>query len=338
MSSSQEIQALVVKNDTQRREIAGLLIESVRELDIDGNYHNVDNEALFFSIKSMKTALGDNLGAIIAYRNKKPIGCISAYIMPPMAGMTYFVISFVSFFFVIPKERDGLAALALLEALKPWSKERKATEIHLPVTSGINTKKTHNMLEENEFHVYGMNYTANMPMEIDSAISRMAEAAEGVIVDRLSSDKDISIIKEIAEASVKEGIHKNRQFDANAFITQTKQALKHNRHSIIFVAEYENEPVSYATANLNLAIGQLNFTSCHISNFYIAPKQYSAIGAKMIIEILAWAREKKANEVIMFIFGSHSMDAIGELLYKAGFKMAGGNYVLSLKSHNNQSK
>lgn len=317
--------SIVLAKQEHWEDIVDIIVVAAEDSGRSNNRH-FDRQALLNYIKFLDTTFGNKICGILAYRDGKPIGYISAMIMPPMSGMSYFLISFISFFWVLKEERGTQIGRALIEGLKRWSVNRKAKEIHLQVTSSIEPTRTHKMLLSGGSHSYGVNYILQRPFDIPL----MPSIEEKIEVVEFTCDDDLNVIADLVVASVKEGIHRERQFNVAEYIEEMRKALKRDSNQVLFLAKRDNKPVGYAVGKIEKGIAMQDFRFCNISHFYVTPEEAQSVEMHMVEHMVNWAKTKALDEMTIFIFGHKRTVQIGETLKQAGFTLAGGNYVLPL--------
>ena len=289
--------------------------------------HDFNREALLNYVTFLDSTLGKGICSILAYRDGKPIGYISAMVMPPMSGMSYFMISFVILFWVLKEERGAHVGRSLIEGLRRWSANRKTEEIHLQVNSAVHPANTHKMLLSEGFHSYGVNYILKKPFHIVQTLPTDSD----VRIVKVGADDDVSVIADLVVAAVKEGIHRNRKFNIKEYLAEMQTSLKRDVNRVLFIAKRGDKPIGYAIGNLEKGVSFQSFRFCQVGHFYIVPEETQAVEMSMVENIINWVKEKKAEEIGIFIFGSKRVVQIGEALKGAGFTLAGGNYVLPLE-------
>lgn len=113
------------------------------------------DEARLREIGKMGLAKG-NPGLLIAERGNKIVGMAVV-----MLGEHYFSQALavtVQLIYVTPEARGGAAAVNLLRAIRRWSAQNKAIDLHINVTTGIATARTDRFLRHMGFKQTGGNY------------------------------------------------------------------------------------------------------------------------------------------------------------------------------------
>lgn len=97
-----------------------------------------------------------NPGVIIAERDGELVGMavvmLGEYFFSPTKTAT------VQLFYVVPEARGGRAVIKLLHALRHWSHQTGAQDLHINVTSGIDLRNTDRIFRKLGFKHTGGNY------------------------------------------------------------------------------------------------------------------------------------------------------------------------------------
>ena len=80
------------------------------------------------------------------------IAVLGEYYFSPARSVT------VQLLYVLPEARGGWAAVKLLRALRQWAQQNQAQDIHVNVTTGIDTARTDRFLRRMGFKQTGGNY------------------------------------------------------------------------------------------------------------------------------------------------------------------------------------
>jgi GNAT superfamily N-acetyltransferase len=113
------------------------------------------DEARLREIGKMGLSKG-NPGLLIAERGGAIVGMAVV-----MLGEHYFskaLAATVQLIYVTPEARGGAAAVNLLRAIRRWSAQNKAVDLHINVTTGIEASRTDRFLRHMGFKQTGGNY------------------------------------------------------------------------------------------------------------------------------------------------------------------------------------
>ena len=101
-----------------------------------------------------------NPGLLIAEKNGEAVGMaivvLGEYYFAPVRSAT------VQLFYVIPEARGTWAAIKLLRALRQWAKRNEAQDLHINVTTAIDTARTDRFLRTMGFKQTGGNYVVGV--------------------------------------------------------------------------------------------------------------------------------------------------------------------------------
>jgi len=127
-----------------------------RLLHAESRFHKLPyDEARLREIGKLGLSKG-NPGLLIAERGGQIVGMAVV-----MLGEHYFsqaLCATVQLIYVTPEARGGAAAVNLLRAIRRWSAQNKAIDLHINVTTGIEPARTDRLLRHMGFKQTGGNY------------------------------------------------------------------------------------------------------------------------------------------------------------------------------------
>ncbi|MBI5121423.1 MAG: GNAT family N-acetyltransferase [Rhodospirillales bacterium] len=132
------------------------MIELGRLLHAESRFRHLPyDEARLRELGKLGLAKG-NPGLLMAERGSKIVGMAVV-----MLGEHYFskaLAATVQLIYVTPEARGGAAAVNLLRAIRRWSAQNKAVDLHINVTTGIDATRTDRFLRHMGFKQTGGNY------------------------------------------------------------------------------------------------------------------------------------------------------------------------------------
>ncbi|OFX12212.1 MAG: hypothetical protein A2516_03395 [Alphaproteobacteria bacterium RIFOXYD12_FULL_60_8] len=132
------------------------MIEMGRRLHAESRFRTLPLEIDRMQEVGRRGLKDGNPGLIVAERDGQMVGMavvlLGEYYFAPVRTAT------VQLLYVLPEARGGAAAVKLLRALRRWSAENRAHDLHINVTTAIDTARTDRFLRRMGFKQTGGNY------------------------------------------------------------------------------------------------------------------------------------------------------------------------------------